>query len=68
MLVSQPTSNKKAAEFPPGDFRQISDVYCRGVDVVVTSSIHNHAHEWHVANTGVAVAREERPKAARMGL
>ena len=59
---------QKAAEFPPGDFRRISDVYCRGVagdlpvhlDVVVTSSIHNHAHEWHIANVGVAVAREER--------
>ena len=59
---------QKAAEFPPGDFRQISDVCCGGVavdlpvhlDVVVTSSIHNHAHEWHVANAGVAAAREER--------
>ena len=61
---------QKAAEFPPGGYRRISDVYCRGVagdlsvhlGVVVTSSIHNHAHEWHVANAGVAVAREERRK------
>ena len=55
---------QKAAEFPPGDYSRNSDVCCRGVagdlpvhlDVVVTSSIHNHAHEWQVANVGVAVA------------
>ena len=29
------------------------------LDVVVTSSTHNHTHEWQVASEGVAVAREE---------
>ena len=46
----------QAAEFPPGDCRRISDVYCRGVageltvllEVLVT-------HEWEVAGEGVAV-------------
>ena len=63
-----PHVKQKAAEFPPGDFGRISDVFCRGVagdlpvhlDVVVMSSIHNHAHEWHIANVGVAAVREER--------
>ena len=32
------------------------------LEVVVTSSIHNHAHEWQVASECVAVAREERRK------
>ena len=66
---------QKAVEFPPGDKRRISDGYCRGVagdfpvhlDVVVTSSIHNHAHEWQVASEGVAVAREERRKLCEWG-
>ena len=47
---SPPTSDKKAAEFPPGEFRRISDVYCRGVagDLLVnldgvTSSVRNQA-------------------------
>ena len=66
---------QKVAEFPAGEFRRISDVYCRGVsgdlpvhlDVVVTSSIHNHANEWQIANQGVAVAREERRKLREWG-
>ena len=65
---------QKAAQFPTGDYRRISDVFCRGVagdlphlDVVVTSSIHNHALEWQVASEGVAVAREERPKPREWG-
>ena len=37
------------------------------LDVVVTSSIHNHAHEWQVANAGVAEAREERRKPREWG-
>ena len=37
------------------------------LDVVVTSSIHNHAHEWQVASEGVAVAREERQKLREWG-
>ena len=28
------------------------------LDVVATSSVHNHANEWQIANEGVAVARE----------
>ena len=67
---------QKAAEFPLGDCRMISDVYCRGVAgdlsvhlyVVVTSWTHNHAHEWQVASEGVAVAREERRKLREWGL
>ena len=66
---------QKAAEFPPGDSWRISDVYCTGVagdvpvhlDVVVTSSIHNHANEWQIASDTVAVAREERPKFREWG-
>ena len=60
----------KSCGVPPGEFRGVSDVYCRGVagdlpvhlDVVLTSSVHNHAREWHIAGEGVAVAREERRK------
>ena len=37
------------------------------LDVVMTSSIHNHAHEWQVASEGVAVAREERRKLREWG-
>ena len=63
---------QKPAEFSPGEHRRISDACCRGVagdlpvhlDVVVTSSIHNHANEWQFASEGVAVAREERRKFA----
>ena len=61
---------KQKAEFPPGEFRRVSDVYCRGVavdlqvhlDVVVTSSVHNQTGEWQIAGEGVTVAREERRK------
>ena len=60
---------RKTAEFPPGDFRWISR-HWRGVagdlsvrlDVVVTSTMHNHANEWHVWGEGEPVLREE-PKA-----
>ena len=66
---------QKAAEFPPGEFRLVSDVYCRDVgldlpvhlDVVVTSSVHNRTGEWEIAGEGVAVAREERRKFREWG-
>ena len=62
--VSQPTSNEKTAEFAPGDFRRISQH--RGVagdlpvhlDVVVTSTMHKQANEWHAAGEGEPVSRE----------
>ena len=73
--------NKPAEELGPGqkellhrlqaDFRCLLQRRRRGspvhLDVVVTSSIHNHAHEWHVASEGVAVAREERRKLREWG-
>ena len=66
---------QKAAEFPPGEFRRVSDVYCRGVagdlpvhlDVVVTSSVHNHAGERQIACEGVSRRTRGAPEAPRIG-
>ena len=66
---------QKGVEFPPGDFRRVSEFHFRSVagdkpvhlDVVMTSSVHNHAREWQIAGDGAAVAREERWKLSGWG-
>ena len=61
-----PHLKQKTAEFPPGEFRRISDVYCRGV--AGDLPVHLDAGEWQIAGECVAVAQEESRKAPRMGI